>query len=311
MSPEQVNAAPDIDLRTDIYSLGVMLHQIITGKPAYDTTTSSDFEVQTQIVKEPLPRANTIYPYTSDHLQTLIDKATQKKRENRFQDCEQFKLALFKKKQKPLPPPPKDEDEDPSNWVLLFIFLVIIVCVIIFIANYKKPKPVNYPVEMVDTTAVVADSVAVAADTVAFDSAAEFVDTVEAAVDPTTITPKPRKTQSTPSNSSSEKTEQFKEVYDKVYLYNSETGDWGVEQSEKTTFVFNYNDNNDVIQYLGDGSKKVYTNHSTKPRLLKIAKGINLEIEISDSGRNKGTLSYYKGGVDIEIGNERRQYLKQ
>jgi serine/threonine protein kinase len=80
MSPEQVNAAPDIDLRTDIYSLGVLLHQMITGKPAYDTTTSSDFEVQTRIVKEPLPRANTIYPYTSDHLQTLIDKATQKKR---------------------------------------------------------------------------------------------------------------------------------------------------------------------------------------------------------------------------------------
>jgi serine/threonine protein kinase len=315
MSPEQVNAAPDIDLRTDIYSLGVMLHQIITGKPAYDTTTSSDFEVQTQIVKEPLPRANTIYPYTSDHLQTLIDKATQKKRENRFQDCDQFKLALFKKNQKPLPPPPPPKDEDPSNWVPLFIFLVIIVCVIIFIANYKKSNSDNYPaVEMVDTTAVVVDTAAVVTDSVAVvvDPAAEFVDTAAAAVDPTTITPKPRKTQSTPSNSSPVRAEQFREDYDEVYLYNSGTGDWGVAKSESTTFVFNYNDNNDVIQYLGDGSKKVYTNISTNNRFLKTAKGINAEIDIRDSSGKKGTLSYFEdiGVVVIEIGNDKKQYSK-
>jgi serine/threonine protein kinase len=133
MSPEQVNAAPNIDLRTDIYSLGVMLHQMITGKTAYDTATSSDFEVQTLIVKEPLPRACSIYPYASDHLQKLIDKATQKKRENRFQDCDQFKLELFKKNQKNLPPPPKNKNQ--RKWVGLFIILASVVGMILITNN--------------------------------------------------------------------------------------------------------------------------------------------------------------------------------
>ena len=97
MSPEQVNASPDIDLRTDIYSLGVLLHQMITGMCPYDSNTTSDFEIQTKIVKEPLPRADSIYPYVSEHLQQIIDKATQKNKDNRFQDCDQFKLAILNK----------------------------------------------------------------------------------------------------------------------------------------------------------------------------------------------------------------------
>jgi hypothetical protein len=148
-----VNAAPDIDLRTDIYSLGVMLHQMITGKAAYDTTTSSDFEVQTLIVKEPLPRAKTIYPYASDHLQELIDKATQKKRENRFQDCDQFKLALFKKNQKPLPPTPTSKNQNSGTWIGAIFLLIIFVGALIFFNLNKKSNSDSYPEELViDTT---------------------------------------------------------------------------------------------------------------------------------------------------------------
>lgn len=175
MSPEQVNAAPDIDLRTDIYSLGVMLHQMITGKAAYDTSTSSDFEVQTLIVKEPLPRANTIYPYASDHLQKLIDKATQKKRENRFQDCDQFKLAILKKDQKssepstPMPPSEPDENNNSYVWigfvVILFFIIVIVIALINQTSNYAETSPtVDSIVVAVDTVAVV-DTIVIPGET--------------------------------------------------------------------------------------------------------------------------------------------------
>lgn len=166
MSPEQVNAAPDIDLRTDIYSLGVMLHQMITGKAAYDTSTSSDFEVQTKIVKEPLPRANTIYPYASDHLQSLIDKATQKKTENRFQDCDQFKLALLKKKIEPVTSI-TPVSEPPSNsraWIIV-LFIAIIIAVVAAVSN-KSTKPAD---EYYATDSVAVDTVAVV-DTIAVDT---------------------------------------------------------------------------------------------------------------------------------------------
>jgi serine/threonine protein kinase len=171
MSPEQVNAVPDIDLRTDIYSLGVLLHQMITGKPAYETSTSSDFEVQTLIVKEPLPRASSIYPYASDHLQKLIDKATQKKRENRFQDCDQFKLELFKKNQKSKNTPQEQQTSLPQHsknyntevWVLVILFIIFLAFTI-YNSN-RKSNYDGYSDVMIDTTAITVDTAAVAVDT--------------------------------------------------------------------------------------------------------------------------------------------------
>jgi serine/threonine protein kinase len=174
MSPEQVNALADIDLRTDIYSLGVLLHQMITGAAPYDTSTSSDFEIQTFIVKEPLPRANTIYPYTSDSLQKLIDKATQKRRENRFKNCDDFKLALLKTESvfKPINTesivkesdkiPDNDKESSSNGWIYFLIFAIIII--VIVIANGNKTKNFNEEAPAIDSISV--DTVAVV-DTVA------------------------------------------------------------------------------------------------------------------------------------------------
>jgi hypothetical protein len=62
----------------------------------YDTQKLSTFELQTQIVQEPLVKTNTSWDI-------LIQKATEKNVINRYQDCSDFRLALNKpiKKQKP------------------------------------------------------------------------------------------------------------------------------------------------------------------------------------------------------------------
>ena len=92
MSPEQVKGE-NIDHRSDIYSLGVTLFQMITGQCPYSNDTT-EFQIYNNIVNDPLPDPASIYPGASKHLAQVIAKATQKNVEDRFQSCEEFKKAL-------------------------------------------------------------------------------------------------------------------------------------------------------------------------------------------------------------------------
>lgn len=91
MSPEQIQTPKDVDYRTDIYSLGVTLYVLLTGRKPYDDATDSEYWIQTQIVNEPLPQVSTIAPY----LNKAIAKATAKNRNERYQSCELFLKDLL------------------------------------------------------------------------------------------------------------------------------------------------------------------------------------------------------------------------
>lgn len=95
MSPEQVRGK-ELDKRSDIYSLGVLLHQMLTGNPPYDTTTLTEPEINQKVIEEPLPRLKTYYKYVDDKVQKVVDKATAKNPADRYQTTEEFKKALRK-----------------------------------------------------------------------------------------------------------------------------------------------------------------------------------------------------------------------
>ena len=54
MSPEQVRDPKRVDYRTDLYSLAVTFVHLLTGQAPYDSTTTSDFDIQLNIVMKPL-----------------------------------------------------------------------------------------------------------------------------------------------------------------------------------------------------------------------------------------------------------------
>ena len=85
MSPEQVKADKSIDHRSDIYSLGVTMFYALNGKPPYNTDILSQFDIFSKIVYEPLPELQSQGRFIS-----LIMKATQKDREQRFQSCKEW-----------------------------------------------------------------------------------------------------------------------------------------------------------------------------------------------------------------------------
>jgi serine/threonine-protein kinase len=88
MSPEQITETKSVNAQSDIYSLGVVLWQMVTGQKPYDTKTLSNFHLQTKIVTERLGTTNTIWD-------KVIQKATAKEGQNRFASCTEVKSGII------------------------------------------------------------------------------------------------------------------------------------------------------------------------------------------------------------------------
>jgi len=92
MSPEQV-LGRDIDQRTDIYAIGVVLYEMLSGKLPY--TANSDFELMRAHLEEvPRPLAELAKNDVPQALQDTVERALAKDTEARFQTAEEFADAL-------------------------------------------------------------------------------------------------------------------------------------------------------------------------------------------------------------------------
>ena len=88
MSPEQINADPhDIDTRSDVYALGVLLYEMLAGSPPYDVTGTVIYEA-TRIIREEQPkRISTIDKSLKGDVETIVLHALEKDRDRRYQSA--------------------------------------------------------------------------------------------------------------------------------------------------------------------------------------------------------------------------------
>jgi non-specific serine/threonine protein kinase len=91
MAPEQV-AGDEVDGRADIYSIGCMLYELVTGRPPF-TADSRSRMLHAQLVEVPRPPGE-LAPGLPTELETAILRAIEKDRENRFQTVEELHAAL-------------------------------------------------------------------------------------------------------------------------------------------------------------------------------------------------------------------------
>lgn len=87
MSPEQARGLK-VDARTDLFSLGVVFYEMVTGEPAFAGASTAEV-FAALLEKEPLPLRNFV-PEMPDRLQEIISRMLVKERENRYETIRAF-----------------------------------------------------------------------------------------------------------------------------------------------------------------------------------------------------------------------------
>jgi len=93
MSPEQVRG-DNLDPRTDIFSLGLLLYEMTTGRQAFSGSTGGAI-IEAVLTRAPVP-ARSINPDIPPELEQIIDKALHKNREQRHQHAADIRADLLR-----------------------------------------------------------------------------------------------------------------------------------------------------------------------------------------------------------------------
>lgn len=93
LSPEQVKGLPEIDGRSDVYSLGVVLFEMLTGQRPFDSKSQFDI-IQAHVLEAP-PLPTDLREDLPKQLEQVVLQSLEKFPADRFADAREFRHALL------------------------------------------------------------------------------------------------------------------------------------------------------------------------------------------------------------------------
>jgi len=158
MSPEQCDAdVHEIDTRSDVYALGVVLYELLTGELPYEATGSTIVQAA-QIIKEHAPeRLSSINPRLRGDVETIVLKTLEKDREKRYQSAADLAQDIRRHlNREPIDARPPTAWTRAVHWVARNpVFATTVACAsaaaLIFVATYVSVWFINsqpYQIEL-------------------------------------------------------------------------------------------------------------------------------------------------------------------
>jgi beta-lactam-binding protein with PASTA domain/predicted Ser/Thr protein kinase len=127
LSPEQAQGQP-VDARSDLYSIGVVLYELLTGAPPFDADSAVTIALK-QVAEDPLPPQQR-NPAVTPALDAVVMRSLRKDPAERFQDADEFIAALESAMTGAYVPPDDPvallEEEDRRNWKRIAVIALVV-----------------------------------------------------------------------------------------------------------------------------------------------------------------------------------------
>lgn len=93
MSPEQLRESRDVDARSDIFSIGVILYELVSGRVPFEGDTTADLHASI-LMEEPSP-LNELDPTVPEAFDAIVQRCLAKDRHERFSNVAELAEALL------------------------------------------------------------------------------------------------------------------------------------------------------------------------------------------------------------------------